>query len=120
MHVRTALGEILEDPFAGLQRNLRHDAPHGLDEVEVRLVEGELRVALEQCRGEGAKLGKNLDTGEPATDHDDRQQSLALRTSRERCCLVEVRQQLVTDPDSLFDRLHADRIVGDTGDREGA
>ena len=48
--VGAALGEVLEHPVARLERHLGHDAAHRLDEVEVRLVEGELRVVLEQRR----------------------------------------------------------------------
>ena len=41
-----ALGEVLDDPVAGLQRHLGHDAAHRLDEVEVRVVERQRRVDL--------------------------------------------------------------------------
>src|SRR5690606_6221184 len=42
VHVRAALGKILQHPLAGLQRHLGHDAAHRLDEVEVGVLEGEL------------------------------------------------------------------------------
>ena len=102
------------------RRDLGHDAAHRLDEVEVRLVEGELRVVLEQRARERAELGEDLDAGEAAADDDEGEQALALGTGREVRRLVEVREHAVADRDGLFDRLEADRVVGDAGDREGA
>ena len=46
--LRPALGQVLDHPVAGGQRHFGHDAAHGLDQVEVRVVERQLRVELEQ------------------------------------------------------------------------
>ena len=48
MNDRFALGQVLENPVAGLQRNLRHDPFHGLDQVEVRVVDRERRIEAQQ------------------------------------------------------------------------
>ena len=102
------------------QRDLGHDAAHGLDEVEVRVVEGQLRVELEQRARERAQLGEHLDAGEAAADDHEREQSVALGAGRQVRRLVEVGEHAVADGDGLFDRLQADGVVGDARDREGA
>ena len=59
VHLGAALGEVLEHPLARLERDLGHDAAHRLDEVEVRVVERELRVALEQRRTRSERSSAN-------------------------------------------------------------
>jgi hypothetical protein len=120
VHDGLALGEALQHPVAGLQRDLGHDATHGLDEVEVRVVHGQARVVLEQRRSEAAKLAEHLDAGESTTDDDDGQQTVALRTGGHRGCALEVVNETVADRGRLLDRLKTDRLVGDTRNRECA
>ena len=108
-----ALGEVLEDPLARLQRDLGHDAAHRLDEVEVRVLEAQLRVLAHERRRQRAELGEDLDARETAADHDDGEQTVARRAGREGGRLVEVRHDLVADRDGLFDRLETDGVVGD-------
>ena len=120
VHVRAPLGEVLQHPLARLQRHLGHDPAHRLDQVEVRVLEAQLRVVLQQRGCQGAHLGEHLDAGEAATDDHDGQQSVALGTGGQVRRTVEVRQDAVADRDGLFDRLQPDGVVGDAGDRERA
>jgi hypothetical protein len=54
VHGSSALREVLENPLAGLERNFRHDAVHGLDEVKVSIVKRYLGVVLEDGAGQRA------------------------------------------------------------------
>ena len=49
---RSALAEILQHPFTGLQRHFGHDPAHRLHQVEVRVVEGDPGVILHQSGGQ--------------------------------------------------------------------
>ncbi len=86
----------------------------------MRVFEADLRVLAHQRGSQRTQLGEHLDTGEPAADDDDGQQTVALGSGGERGRLVEVRHDLVADRDGFLDGLQPDRVVGDARDREGA
>ena len=120
VHDRGALGQVLENPVARLERHLGHDAAHRLDEVEVRVVDRQLRVIAQQGAREAAQLGEGLDAGETAADHDHGEQAIALGPGRQQGGAVEVVDETVAHRYRLLDRLHADGLIGHTGNGERA
>ena len=120
MNLCTSLSKVLENPVAGLKRNLRHDASHGLDEVEVSVLEGQLWVVLDEVRSQRAKLSENLNTCEATTNNGDGEQTVTLWPCRKLSCLVEVGENAVADRNCFFNGLQADGVVCNAGDGEGA
>ena len=120
VHDRGTLGEVLENPVARLEGHLGHDAAHRLDEVEVRVVDRQLRVLSQECAREAAQLGEGLDAREAAPHDDDGEQSIALRAGRQQSGAVEVVDEAVAHRDGLLDRLHADGLIGHAGNGERA
>ena len=120
VHLGTARGQVLQNPTTGLERNLGHDAPHGLDQVEVRVLERQGRVVAQQRACKAPQFTEGLDTGEPTTDNDEGEQAVTLRAGRHGGCLLEVDKHPVADRDGFFDGLKSDCLVGDSRNGEGA
>jgi hypothetical protein len=113
-----ALGEVLQHPLRGLERDFRHDAPHCLDEVELGVFDGQFGVVLEESRRERTKFGESFNSRESTANNGDGKKAVAFLAGGQVCSLGEVVDEAVTNGDCFFDRLHADCFVGNARNRE--
>ena len=120
VHLGSTLGEILEHPVAGLERNLGHDASHGLDQVEAGVVEAEVRVVTQEGAREAAELAEDLDAGESAADHGEGEQAVALCSRGKVRRSREIRKNAVAHGGGFLDGLEADRFIRHSRNRERA
>ena len=112
------LGKVLDNPQAALERHLGHDAIHGLDEVEMSVIDAERRKFPQHRGHQATQLRKCFNTGKPSADNNNRQQAIARWARRHIGCNVKVVDDTVTYRNSFFNGLHTDSRIGNTGNGE--
>lgn len=115
----TAL-EVLLAVRAQLRADLGKDLVGGVDEDEAHVLALDVRVVLGRVPGHVLDLTDGLRTGEATADEDEGQRLAADLLVGRGVGLVQLLQDVVAQADGLLDALHADALLGEAGDREGA
>lgn len=116
----TAAFEVLLAVLAELGTDLGEDLVGGVDEDEAHVLTGHVLVVLRGVPGHVLDLADGLRTGETAAHEDEGERLAADLLVGGGVGLVELLEDVVTQADGLLDALHADALLGEAGDREGA
>ncbi len=90
----------------------------GLDQHEAQAVHATARIALHHVGREVLQLGEALEPRVTGADDDVSQQRAALVLIGDRLGLLEREHQAVAPGDGLRQRLEADGVLGEPGDRQ--
>src|SRR5262249_50680511 len=92
----------------------------GVDEDEAHVLAGHALVVLGRVAGHVLDLTDGLRTGETAADEDEGERLAADLLVGRGVGLVQLLKDVVAQADGLLDALHAEALLGEAGDREGA
>ena len=112
--------QVLLAPLAELRADLGKDLVGGVDQDEAHVLALHVGVVLGRVAGHVLDLADGLRTGEAAADEDEGERLAADLLVGRGVGLVELLQDVVAQADGLLDALHADALLGEAGDREGA
>jgi hypothetical protein len=112
--------QVLQAPLAELRADLGEDLVRGVDEDEAHVLALDVRVVRGGVAGHVLDLADGLRAGEPAADEDEGERPAADLLVGRGVGLVQLLEDVVAQADGLLDALHADAVLGEAGDREGA
>ena len=118
MNESLALLEVLDHPQRALERDLGHDPIHGLNEVEVGVINADGRELLQHRRHHAAQFRESLNSGKTSTDHNNGQKPISCWARGHICRDVEIVNHTVSHGDCFLDGLHPDRNIGNSGNGE--
>ena len=81
--------------------DLRQDAGAGLEQVEAELVAAEARIVAQDVLGERGELAEQLDTDQPAADHDEGEAPAAELRVRRGIGPLELLDHVVPDQERV-------------------
>ena len=112
--------QVLLAVGAQLRADLGKDLVGGVDEDEAHVLAGHVVVVLGRVAGHVLDLADGLGAREAAADEDEGERLAADVLVVRGVGLVELLEDVVAQADGLLDALHADALLGEAGDREGA
>ncbi len=118
--VDAALAQVLDDPAGLCLADLGHDAAEGLDEDEADVRLGEGLVLGDRGAHDVLEFGEELDAREAAADEDEGERLAAFLVVLHEGGVGETGEEVVAQGHGFLDPLEADRVLLETGDRQGA
>ena len=112
--------QLADGVLAHLLADLGEDAVGGLDEDPLHVLGLDVVVVARGVAGHVLQLAERLDARVAAADEDEGQGRVADRGVAGGGGDVHLLDDVVAQADGLLDRLEADAVVGEAGDREGA
>ena len=112
------------EPFRGVvaepARNLRQDLRRRVDEYPALLGSPQLGIVAHGVADEVGELAERFDARVAGSDEDEGQLAKAMRIGGRGCRRLEPAQDVVAQVDRVGQRLEAEGVLGEAGDRQRA